>query len=68
MKNSLKFKNCMGFPLYMGHFFILPFYFILKTPTTLGIVIGIILNVVFSECIVLPLSQKAGLYMSSVFY
>lgn len=31
----------------MGHFFILPFYFILKTPTTLGIVIGIILNVVF---------------------
>ncbi|KDE31684.1 sensor histidine kinase [Bacillus altitudinis] len=48
MKKQFKIQKLHGISPYIwAIFFILPFYFILKTPTTLGIVIGIILNVVF---------------------
>ncbi len=48
MKKQLKIQKLHGISPYIwAIFFILPFYFIIKTPSTLGIVIGIILNVVF---------------------
>ncbi|EKF36493.1 sensor histidine kinase [Bacillus xiamenensis] len=48
MKKQLKIQKLHGISPYIwAIFFILPFYFIFKTPSTLGIVIGIILNVVF---------------------
>ncbi len=48
MKKQLKIQKLHGISPYIwAIFFILPFYFIFKTPSTLSIVIGIILNVVF---------------------
>ncbi|PCK20526.1 sensor histidine kinase [Bacillus pumilus] len=48
MKKQLKIQKLHGISPYIwAIFFILPFYFIFKIPSTLGIVIGIILNVVF---------------------
>ncbi|WP_339205925.1 sensor histidine kinase [Bacillus sp. FSL W8-1143] len=48
MKKQLKIQKLHGISPYIwAIFFILPFYFIIKAPSTLGIVIGIILNVVF---------------------
>ncbi|MCY7526111.1 histidine kinase, partial [Bacillus safensis] len=48
MKKQFKIQKLHGISPYIwAIFFILPFYFIFKTPSTLGIVIGIILNVVF---------------------
>ncbi|MFS0654572.1 sensor histidine kinase [Bacillus sp. 179-C3.3 HS] len=48
MRKFVKLQKLHGISPYIwAIFFILPFYFIFKTPSTAGIVVGIILNVVF---------------------